>query len=185
MAKFEKMVRRGIKFLPKTDRTPHKLRGAGKVAMLQAFLRKYILTHSEKSPALQLLLVEPPCNREFYAAYKQFVAPAQQVTKKTFLNYWYEQMREQIVDPATGDTLSCKIRKCQANGFKACDECERLKLLVKLAETIQQKSITEGEQIVYHKSVKRDREAVDNLCIRCRTQRNCVGFVIDGADSHK
>ena len=97
----------------------------------------------------------------------------------------YAQMRKEIVDPGTGDTLMCKFRKCQANGFKACDECERLKLLVKLADTIQQKSIAEGEQIAHRKSVKRDREAVDNLRLRCIMQSNCVGFAIDAADSHK
>ena len=156
-----------------------------KTEFVAAYLRRYVLAHSEKSPCLTKLLVEAPCNREFYAEYKTCFDPEEQLCRRSFFNVWYKVMSEPIVDPIKNKLFQVQFRKRQAVGFTQCDECQRLGLLVKVAKTIAEKEIAEGNQIAHRRSVRRDREEVQRIKLQCRGNEKLVGFSIDAVDTHK
>ena len=186
MAKFERMIRSGVKFLPPADKKPHMNKKlVHKTEIVAAYLRRYVLAHSEKSPCLTKLLVEAPCNREFYAEYKTCFDPEEQLCRRSFFNVWYKVMSEPIVDPIKNKLFQVQFRKRQAVGFTQCDECQRLGLLVKVAKTIAEKQIAEGNQIAHRRSVRRDREEVQRIKLQCRGNEKLVGFSIDVVDTHK
>ena len=153
--------------------------------MCAEFIKDYIRTHSEKSPSLPLLFVEQP-QEDLFELYKaEFPAPEEQVARHTFFKMWYRTLKEKVVDPCKNVLLEVKIRKRRAVGFKACDTCEHLKLMVRLAKSKTEREIAEGNKIDHFRSVRRDRDELARIMTLCRLNDKIVGFAIDAADVGK
>ena len=152
---------------------------------MAAFFKDYILRHSEKSPSLPLLYVEPPCNDELFFKYQDTFTSPERVVKKTFLNVWYKTMKGSVVDPAKNVEYDVKFRRRRAVGFKACNICEELKLIQKMAKTKAAREHAEGNKIEHFRSVRRDRDELARIMLLCRLNVKYVGFAIDAADVGK
>ena len=184
MQKYETLVRRGLRFLPepKYGRNSQSLtRGE----LTVAWLSDYVLAQGEISPALKQIELDPPNNSDLYAAYTRDFDEHERVQRGTFFNLWYEVMQGTITDPHKGDVYEVKFRRRRAVGFKACDECERLKLLVKTAKTKVERDMAVATKIEHFRSVARDRKEAARLRLQCKNNPKKVGFSIDAVDSNK
>ena len=183
--KYERMVRNGLQYLPPVQTKRRAQPGLTRSDMARAWFREYILKQGEKSPSLKLIEIDAPVNRELHESYEERVAEEERVGKGTFFNLWYEILGEKLFDPVKGIAYDVKFRKRRANGFKACDDCESLKLAVKMATTQVDRDMAVAKKIEHFRSVRRDRDEGARIRLLCSTNKKYVGFAIDGADSHK
>ena len=152
---------------------------------MSAFFKEYILSHSEQSPALPLLYVEPPCFDDLFFKYKETLPAPEHVQKSTFLKVWYQTLRNKVYDPLKDMDFDVKLRRRRAVGFTACTLCEHLKLQVRLAKTKADRELAVGKKVDHFRSVRRDRDEIARIMLLCRICEKFVGFAIDAADVGK
>ena len=182
--KFERMMRGGHKALPPPARNPKKGFYA-KCEQLSQFFLDYIVKHAEKSPSLPLLILDRPSLKVLWERYQKEFTQEEQVTRKSFLTLWYQCLQRDVPDPEKGCFYRVKLRRRRSVGFKTCDECARLKLLIQLAETHHERVKAKLNAEKHWTSVRRDREFLAHIRYMCRMGATCVGFALDAADQAK
>ena len=181
--KYERMVRRGVQQLPLRKQSNNSI--SGKCAQCIQFFRQYILKHSEKSPALPLLLLDPPCNNDLWDLYEMQFEHCAKVKRRSFFQLWYETLRTKVPCPHTHVEFDVKFRKRRAVGFKTCDECAKNKLKVQMAETKIERLAAEIMQKNHWRAVRADRDELARIRLLCRQNKTSVGFAMDAGDMGK
>ena len=205
-AKYESMVRDGVRELPKYK--VGERAALQKQAVAAQYVASHVLIHSEKSPVDKILWLERQSVPEVFKAYVAHLQNNFCVQQSTFRKIWYKGLRAQIPDPASGELYSVKKRKRRAVGFKKCDVCSELEFAVMMAKnkndrlTAKNRLHAHLQKVVFNKSptqppthsttplthsllqVKANRSGLQAARAACNGS-TIVGFTIDAADIGK
>ena len=179
--KYETMVRRGVRCLVPRKR---KLMQDTRTNDAKAFMRSFILVHSQFSPVTSTAHVDFPGMDALVKAYE--TSTETPLAPSYIKKLWKQVITEKIYDKTTGGFFTASVRRRSAPGFSACDTCELAIMAQMTAKTVLDKAKAQRAYRLHLLGVSKDR--IEG----CRIQRHCrtsggksLGFSMDGMDMAK
>lgn len=179
---YETMIRQGINALPLYEPRP-KMSGSMQ-ELCRTYIHAYVMVHADKSPTKPILLLTKQSIVDVFNSYREWFQNVRCVEKSTFKKLWYQQLKEPVADPITGDMYEILVRRRRAVGFKTCDVCSSLRFAIMMALVKKARDEAKKKYLAHIRKVKACREGLNKARVECNGI-TIVGCSVDGADQGK
>ena len=177
-------IRKGYK-APRQNFLSKRLTSTDRSTYARAYLRDYVIKHSQFSPSHNIAYVDFHGFPDLWAGYELERNGRPKVQKSCFRKLWEQVQCEGVTCPETGTTYFVKIRKTFAKGFSKCDDCEKIKAKIAGTTNKTKKERFEREKRAHIDEVLDDREQIAAVKRKCMTDPKHAGFYLDAQDSAK